>query len=239
MLQSVLNDMREANAGADSVICAILLKACCSQGKVTNAMELFHEIQGKCFQWDHAALNALLLACSRADSFEYADEVFQEMRRVKAVPTHMAVTTMVKMYGRARMPQSAEAVIEIFQNEFGVKPSLQAYANLLQAFTQNRMWRQSLDIFARLTRSGIQLDASTSAAILQACIKLGEYDTAMELVRKSPVQLPPAVLQSLSDAMRSSQRHALLHELTTLMSARYSQNRQDFSASKAAWPLGP
>jgi pentatricopeptide repeat protein len=221
-LQSVLHDMREAKVGADSVICAILLKACCSSGKIAQAMELFREIRGKCSQWDFVALNALLLGCSRNDKMEDADEVFQEMRRVRAVPNNMAATAMVKMYARARMPQKAESVIEILQHEFRVTPSLQAYANLIQAFTQNKMCRRSLDVFTHLSEAGIPLDIGTSTTIIQNCIELGEYDIAMELVRKSTVQLQPAMLQKLLEAMRSSQRHeALTHELTTLMCRRY------------------
>lgn len=234
MLQSVLRDMREATAGADSVICAILLKACCSTGKIVNAMELFREIQGKSFQWDYSALDALLLACSRTDNVDDADEVFQEMRRIGSAPSQIAATCFVKMYGRARMPQKAEAVIGTLQSEFGVTPSFQACANLIQSLTQNAMLRRSLDIFKRLSESGLQLDVGTHVTIIQNCIELGEYDTAMEIVRKASVPLQPAVLQNLLDAMLAAQRHSLAHELNTILSKRGYQCRPKVFSSRSA-----
>merc|ERR1719326_389284 len=167
--------------------------------------------------YDHAAMNSLLLACARVDRVADAEEVFEDMRQLKIVPNHMTTSVLVKMYGRARMPDKAESVVEAIQHEFGVRPNLQVYTSLIQALSQNKLWQRGLDIFSRMSRAGIEPDALTLATIVQGCINLGMFDHAMNLVKNASVRFQPEVLHNLFEAMERKGCHSLAGELKVFM----------------------
>jgi pentatricopeptide repeat protein len=226
ILQSILDDMRSANAAPDSVICAILIKASCSSGKLDNAIGLFQEMRTKGFQCDQVALHSLLLSCCQADRVADSEEIFAEMRRDRVAPSRNEATALVKMYGRARLPQKAESVVDILRVELNAKPNLQVYAALIQAFAQNKMWRRSVDVFKKLPSYGIEPDAPTHATIIQGCAKAGDFETAMEVVRHATVRLQPDVLQGLLQAMTCKEhQHPLARELDAIMREEYNHPR--------------
>jgi len=227
ILQSVLADMHASGAAPDAAVCAMLIKACCGNGNVDNAMTFFRQIHRKEVMHDHAAMNSLLLACSQLDRIEDAEEVFESMCQLWIAPSNMAMVSFVKMYGRARLSHKAEAVVDLIWRDFGTQPNPQVYASLIQALIQNKCLQRGLETFHKMTRSGIEADALTCSMIVQACIKLHQFDQALDFAQQTCVRIHPGLLQTLHEAMCHNGHHVLAVELKKLMCQPHRRNRTD------------
>jgi len=203
----------------------MLIKACCGAGNIDEAMAFFRQIPVKGNGCDHTALSSLLLACARTQRVTDALEVVGRMRQLGVAPNHMTMPVLVKMLGRARMPDEAEALVATSQRELGVKPNLQVYTSLIQALAHNKLGHRVLDVFSQMVSAGIEPDALTLATIMQGCINLGLFDQALTVVRQSSVRFQPEVLQNLLEAMRYKGCQTGATELEALMSNHQDQER--------------
>lgn len=220
ILQSVLNDMRTADSAPDAVSCSILIKASCGAGNVDNAMALFRQTRGKDLQCDQISLNLLLLSCAQTDRAEDAKEVLEYMRQLRLPPSSGAVDSLVKMYGRARFPAKAEALVDSTQREFGQKPNLQVYTSLVQVLAQGKMWQRALDFSDRMARSGVEPTAAILATMIQGCIQLGRFGQVMDLVRRTAPRVQLDIPQGVLEQLRQAGQLALASELEDLISRR-------------------
>jgi pentatricopeptide repeat protein len=208
VLESVISDLESSDAAPDMVISAFLIRASCSAGginhagNINHAMTLFRQIGRRGLMCDQAAMNTLLHTCARLDRVKDCEEVFDDMCKLSMLPNSSNVAIMVKMYGRARMPDSAEAAVEAIQRDFGTRPSLQVYSSLIQALSQNKLWQRVLDVFDQMSQSGLAPDALTCTTAIQSCINLGLLDHALNLVRRTSVRLQLETLHSLLEAMK-------------------------------------
>jgi len=241
MLHEVLHDMQKASISQDVVTYAILIKASCNAGDVQKALALFRQSSSHGLVFDQVSFNTLLLACSKAGLVADAEEIFEEMRRVDLMPTHVTTSIMIKMYGKAKMLDKAISLSELMEHDYGQVPNLFIYTCLIQACAQNKHVRRSWDIFNKMLHSGIEPDAVTYGTVIHGCVYMNKFDYAMVLVRhaymkpspegaavdtpfatgaisaKKPVPLQHDVLQMLLSALKRKEQAAFIVELEVIM----------------------
>jgi len=183
MLQEVLNDMSKAKSAPDVVTYSILIKASCNAGNLDNALALFNRVRKTGAMFDHVAFNTLLLAFSKADRLQEAEDIFQDMTKLKMMPTSVTTAILVKMYGRAQLPDKAAAVFDFIEYECGEKPDLFAYTCFIEACVQNRQVRRSWEVFDRMLRAGLVPDALAYTTAIHGCLQVCAFDHAMSLIR--------------------------------------------------------
>jgi pentatricopeptide repeat protein len=242
-LQEVIDDMNATSRFPDVTSYSILIKASCNSGNLDNAIALYKQIRGQGIAFDQVAFNMLLLACSRADRVAEAEEIFNDMHKLGMTPTSVTTSIVVKMYGRAKMPNKAFEVFDLIEQGYGEKPNLYAYTCLIQACAQNRQVRRSWEVFDRMLRRGIEPDSVTYGTLIHGCVYLNKFDHAMSLVRhayrvpkkafspttedppfaldalrlKKPARLQNDVLHTLLAAMQRKEWHALAQELSGII----------------------
>jgi pentatricopeptide repeat protein len=242
-LQEVIDDMNATSRFPDVTSYSILIKASCNSGNLDNAITLYKQIRGQGIAFDQVAFNMLLLACSRADRVSEAEEIFDDMHKLGMTPTSVTTSIVVKMYGRAKMPNKAFEVFDLIEQGYGEKPNLYAYTCLIQACAQNRQVRRSWEVFDRMLHRGIEPDSVTYGTLIHGCVSLNKFDHAMSLVRhayrvpkkafspttedppfaldalrlKKPARLQNDVLQTLLIAMQRKEWHALAQEFSGII----------------------
>lgn len=107
-LQEVLRDMDATRVQPDAVTYSILIKASCNAGNLEKALDLFKHVHNSGMACDQVTYNTILLACSKADRFTDADDIFQDMMQRNMVPNSLTCSILIKMYGRAKLPDKAE-----------------------------------------------------------------------------------------------------------------------------------
>lgn len=247
-LHEVIDDMRQANLVPDAVTYSILLKATCTTGPVSRALELFRRLRSEGVQLDEVAFNTVLVACSKAELIAEAEAIFEEMCQSGMKPSNVTSSVLVKMYGRAHQPDKALEVSEVVQRLSGKKPNLHVYTCLIQAFAQNRQLARSWKIFGQMLRSGVAPDAITYGTVICGCVYQRRLEQAMCLVRhaykrkpahcsslaaeeedffaelarwplQQTVQLQPEVLRTLRTALRRRNLSTLEAELDEILSS--------------------
>lgn len=239
-LAEVIADMSAAQVAPDVVTYSILVKASCQAGDIDSALGLFEKLRQEGLVFDTVAFNTLLLACSKAGRLADCERIFDEMCALGMRPTHVTISILVKMYGRAKMLSSAIAVADRMEKEYGETPNLHVYTCLIQACAQNGQVRKSWDVFNHMLASGIEPDAITYGAMVHGCIYLSSFEPAMCLVRQAyakacppgaeespfdqppvegctPVPLQAEVLSTLLACLRRRRQSGLARELEEIM----------------------
>jgi pentatricopeptide repeat protein len=255
VLQEIIDDMCKTSIVPDVVTYSILMKASCSCGNVQTALSLFRQIQDRGIEFDQAAFNTLLLACSKADQVADAEDIFEQMHRSGLAPTHVTTSIMVKMYGKAKTLDKAIALTKLLEDKYGQKPNLYVYTCLIQACVQNNHVRRSWDIFNNMISSGVEPDAITYGTVIHGCIYLNKFSYAMNLVRhayqrtnpvdasspfltasplKHAVPLQHEVLQMLLAALQRKDEHGLHAELQEIMAENAVVSRKSTNYPKNA-----
>jgi len=190
-LREVVDDMQQAAIKPDVVTYSILVKANCNAGNIAAAIALFRQLREHGLVFDEVAFNTLLLACSNAGKVACAEEIFQEMLDTGVAPTHVTMSILVKMYGKAKQLSKAVEVSRKIEASTGLKPNLYAYTCLIQACVRSKQVQASWDVFARMLCAGVVPDAITYGTAIQGCIYHNKFEQALALLRHAYMVPPP------------------------------------------------
>jgi pentatricopeptide repeat protein len=243
-LKEVIDDMNASSQGPDVTSYSILIKSSCNSGNLDNAIALYRQIRAQGVACDSAAFNMLLLVCSRSDRVADAEEIFSDMYELQMPVTNVTLSIILKMFGRAKLPNRAFDIFAVVEEGTGEKPNLYAYTCLIQALSQNKQVRRSWEVFERMLRRSIEPDAVTYGTLVNGCVYLNQFEHAMSLVRhaylkpakqgfaspsedppfplhllrlKRPVRLQSEVLHGLAAALQRKGLQAPAQELAGIM----------------------
>jgi len=117
---------------------SILLKSSCSSELLGDALSLVERIRTGGVVLDEVGFNTLLQTCSKTGQIKDGERLFEQMIQLGRVPTHVTISILVKMYGKAKMPEKAFEVSERVEREFGIKPNVHVYTCLIQLAFKTR-----------------------------------------------------------------------------------------------------
>lgn len=222
-LQELINDMNSATTSPDASAYGILITASCNVGNLDNAMALFKQLRGQGIIFDQSAFNMILTEFARASRMLEAEEIISDMFQLGVAPTNKATSTLVEMYGRAKLPNKASEMLDLIEHGTGAKPSSHVYTCLMQAYIKSGQVKRNLQVFDRMLHQGIEPGSIAYSTVISSCIHLNKLDLAMSFVRQArvlhsrPVTLQSEVLQTLLTAMRRKEQHSLAQELAAFM----------------------
>jgi len=240
-IRSILEEMRIAGMAPDVVTYSILLKSSCSSELLGDALSLVERIRTGGVVLDEVGFNTLLQTCSKTGQIKDGERLFEQMIQLGRVPTHVTISILVKMYGKAKMPEKAFEVSERVEREFGIKPNVHVYTCLIQACVQNKMVKRSWEVFNTMLRSRIEPDSVTLGAVMMGCIHHHKFEQAMSVARYAygvqepggasastfafndcfhgrgtQVQLQPDILEGLQSALKRKGEMNHLAELKAM-----------------------
>lgn len=242
-LQEVINDLQSVTSSKDATAYCILIKTSCNSGNLDNALTLWRQLRFQGITFDEGTFNIILLSCARADRVSEVEGIFYDMRQLGIMPNNAATCTIIKMYGRTKLPHKALEMLDIIENSKGERPNLQVYTCLIQTYSMSRAGSRSSMIFERMLQRGYEPDALVYDAVINSCLHANEFEHAMILVRHAsmlplrlngantgsprhglaglplsrPVSLQPETFKSLQKALQRKEQHAHIEELSTIM----------------------
>jgi len=146
----------EEAARPDLITYSILIRANCEQRSLDQALRLLNDMTEDNVVPDSVLLNHLLEGCCYASNAELGQHLFDKMvTSFKVQPSHFTLATMVKLYGKCGLCDSAEKFIISMEEKFGHKPSVITYTCFMSGCVRHgkldQAWNAYLamrDVFA-------------------------------------------------------------------------------------------
>jgi len=199
-VQPLLEGMCKHGVTPNVITYSTVIKGYCSANRLDDAFQLLHDMkQNSKLCPDEVTYNTLLDGCARYGSFDRGMSVLKEMRDASVPPSNFTLSVLVKLATRARQPGKAFELCDSICKEFGIRPNVHVYNNLIQAST----WCSKGPALARAGTDGghdlptplqtvekmfadkVRPDVRTYTLWLKSCVAAAQPEKGLEILRSA------------------------------------------------------
>jgi len=168
----------------DIVTYSTLVKGYCYAGSLDRALQVFMDMQqeGKCAP-DEVMFNSLLGGCAKEFRLEDALRLLDDMRKASIAPSNYTLSMLVKLMCRCRRLDQAFTMLDDISNEYNFKINIQVYTCLIQGCFFHGQTDKALAVYEKMINEGLHPDAMTYTVLARGCLRSGDIDNAVDLVR--------------------------------------------------------
>jgi pentatricopeptide repeat protein len=190
-VSQILEDMKASAVEPDIITYSTIVKGYCLSGDVDKAFEVLSDMKHDSkFAPDEIMYNSLLDGCAKQHRVDEALRLLEEMKASGTAPSNYTLSILVKLMGRARRLDQAEALIEELCEKHGFRPNIQVYTCLIQACIHNRKVDRALHLHdTMIEEAGCQPDQKLYSVLARGCLQAGFLQKAAKVVRVA-YQLP-------------------------------------------------
>jgi len=153
----------------DAVAYNTLMKGFSRQGQLERCFHLFNEMRAKGLSPSEMSFGILLDACIRAEDFDKAHAVCQDLRQSGLRLNAVLCTTCIKgLVGAGRLDEAA-SMFEEMQRSLDAKPDLITYSTLVKAYTDRGCVDNALEIVRTMIAQRVKPDEIILNSVLSAC----------------------------------------------------------------------
>ncbi|CAE8630894.1 unnamed protein product [Polarella glacialis] len=148
-----------------------LIKGYCAENQQEKAWQLLQDMkQSSGLRPDEVTYNTLLDGFAKVGQFDRGMAVLADMRASGVVPSNYTLSLLVKLANRSKRPAKAFELVEELTREFGLRPNIHVYNNLIHACTQNGDLQRALDVFGTMLGERVRPDGRSYSVLLRSCI---------------------------------------------------------------------
>jgi len=196
-VQPLLEGMSRHHIAPNVITYSTVIKGYCSADCLDDAFKLLHDMkQDSKICPDEVTYNTLLDGCARYGLFDRGMSVLKEMRDAGVPPSNYTLSVLVKLATRAKQPGKAFELCDSMCQEFGIRPNVHVYNNLIQAATccskgtsharsGGRDLQTALQTVVQMFANNVSPDARTYVLLLRCCLAAEQPEQALQLLRSA------------------------------------------------------
>jgi len=197
-VQPLLEGMNRHGITPNVITYSTVIKGYCSANCLDDAFKLLHDMkQNSKLCPDEVTYNTLLDGCARYGLFDRGMSVLKEMRDAGVPPSNFTLSVLVKLATRAKQPGKAFELCDSMCKEFGIRPNVHVYNNLIQAATWcskgaahvragvGQDLQTALQTVARMFAEKVRPDARTYTLLLKCCVAAEEPEQGLQLLQSA------------------------------------------------------
>lgn len=199
-VQPLLEGMASHGLEPNVITYSTVIKGYCSANRLDEAFELMeHMQQNGHLRPDEVTYNTLLDGCARYGLFDRGLAVIKEMSDAGVTPSNFTLSVVVKLATRAKRPTQAFELCDSFCKDFGIRPNVHVYNNLIQAASWcskgavalgggshlGRDLQTALQTVERMFREKVRPDARTYTLLVKCCVVAEQPEQALQLLRSA------------------------------------------------------
>eukprot|EP00930_Biecheleria_cincta_P050444 TRINITY_DN3560_c1_g1_i1.p1 TRINITY_DN3560_c1_g1~~TRINITY_DN3560_c1_g1_i1.p1 ORF type:complete len:954 (+),score=184.32 TRINITY_DN3560_c1_g1_i1:150-3011(+) len=197
-VKSLLDAMSEQAIAPNVITYSTVIKGYCSANRLDEAFELLEDMKlNKHICPDEVTYNTLLDGCARYGLFDRGLSVLEDMRGSGVPPSNFTLSVVVKLATRAKKPAKAFELCDQISQEFGLRPNVHVFNNLIQAAAATVSRRGQvgstlrpdsqppLETVERMFRAKVRPDPRTYTLLLRWCLDAEQPDVAVQLLRSA------------------------------------------------------
>ncbi|MCL7033462.1 hypothetical protein MKW94_018994 [Papaver nudicaule] len=168
----------------------------CRQNLFREALQAFDFMQSKThFHLNPSTYAHLISACSSLRLLQSGRKIHNHMMETNFQPDIILQNHLLNMYGKCGSPESARNVFDKM-----VERNLVSWTSIIAGYSQNHQEMDAIDMYFRMSRSGILPDHFTFGNMLRVCSGLGDVELGRQFhaaVIKSEYRLERIVQNAL------------------------------------------
>eukprot|EP00930_Biecheleria_cincta_P050441 TRINITY_DN3560_c0_g1_i1.p1 TRINITY_DN3560_c0_g1~~TRINITY_DN3560_c0_g1_i1.p1 ORF type:complete len:956 (-),score=215.22 TRINITY_DN3560_c0_g1_i1:175-3042(-) len=199
-VQPLLEGMASHGLEPNVITYSTVIKGYCSANRLDEAFELLkHMKKNSQLRPDEVTYNTLLDGCARYGLFDRGMAVVKEMSNAGVTPSNFTLSVVVKLATRAKRPTKAFELCDSFCKDFGIRPNVHVYNNLIQAATLCSKdavalgggsnlggdLQTALQTVERMFRERVRPDVRTYTLLVKCCVTANEPEQALQLLRSA------------------------------------------------------
>ncbi|KAJ9564088.1 hypothetical protein OSB04_000054 [Centaurea solstitialis] len=149
-----------------------IYQQCSHQKTIDHGKQAHAHMIASGFQPTVFVTNCLIQMYVKCSSLDYARKVFDEM------PHRDTVSWNAMVFGYAGF-----GCMDMARKMFDVMPEkdIVSWNSLVSGYLRNGMFWESVEVFVRVRREGLEVDATTFAVVLKACLGLEDYGFGVQV----------------------------------------------------------
>lgn len=199
-VKSLLEAMTKQGIAPNVITYSTVIKGYCSANRLDEAFELLKDMKlDRNICPDEVTYNSLLDGCARYGLFDRGLSVLEDMRSSGVPPSNFTLSVVVKLATRARRPAKAFELCDQISQEFGLRPNVHVFNNLIQAAASTMSRRMPggqagntqrhvqtpLETVERMFQAKVRPDPRTYTILLRCCLDAEQPEDALQLLRSA------------------------------------------------------
>lgn len=173
-------EMEESCFQPNRSIQVALVSSYLSCGKLDEACRVLNEMHAEGVAATRREYPRVITASCDAGDWDYAVETFLTMQGFGVDINSDVCDALLKgSFSCGKPHMGLELLIEMETSRMQV--SLEMYNEVLQALSDRGMWEESLRLFRRMEKRGVQVNKDTAVAVVASCLNAGKRDMASSL----------------------------------------------------------
>ncbi|XP_077213570.1 tetratricopeptide repeat (TPR)-like superfamily protein [Tasmannia lanceolata] len=142
-----------------------LMISCCVQtGRLSDAVELFHQVKMYGHRPDSITVVNLLAGCAQLQSLQFGKRLHNYICRNNLEIEAFLVTALIDMYAKCGSIESAERVFGSVE-----EPCIATWNSMILGYALYGLEKKALDLYTKMRERGERPDEITFVGVLSAC----------------------------------------------------------------------
>ncbi|KAK9677765.1 hypothetical protein RND81_11G165200 [Saponaria officinalis] len=120
-------------------------------------------------------------SCSQAGDWEFACNVYADMKKKDVIPDEMFFSALIHVAGRAGKLDAAFEILQDAKTQ-GMNPGIVSYSSLMGACSNTKNWERALELFEQIKAMNLKPAVSTVNALITALSDAGQMQKALDVL---------------------------------------------------------
>lgn len=147
------------------------LRIASKEGKLSEAMELFRNVQKQGIPMDSISYVCILQCCADLKALEEGREVYDHIIRSGFRPDILVDNKLIEMYGKCGCVQEARQVFDKM-----LERDCSSWNYMIAGLSYSGLADEAIQLFGQMKEAGVRPNGNTFLGVLSACNRLGLVD---------------------------------------------------------------
>ncbi|XP_057840750.2 pentatricopeptide repeat-containing protein At1g15510, chloroplastic [Cryptomeria japonica] len=154
----------------------VMIMAYVNQGFYEEALLLYYQMPLAGVKPDHYTFSCVLKACASLSALSHGLEIHAYVIRGGFESYNYVGNALVTMYGKCGVVKYAREVFDKIP-----KLDVISWNAIIKCYAEDGCFKEALELFAEMQRTGIQVDLTTMVTIVPLCARLGDLQRGKEI----------------------------------------------------------
>jgi len=188
---------------------SIVIKALVDSHDMERALLILSDMLSAGTKPDEIIFTHLLEGCRLVNNHKLGERLFEDMLSANVHPSEYTLTMMVKLHGRCGAHEKAYQLVESWEKQHGMKPTVIHYTCVMSGCLRSKAYGQAWAAYQLMVKRGVRADDMMMSTLLPAMVAAQAFDRVLQLARDAlqrprGIKVPGAALNSALSQMEKA-----------------------------------
>eukprot|EP01018_Ginkgo_biloba_P006756 Gb_06104 [translate_table: standard] len=165
----LLQEVPESGIAFQEGLYHVLICTCKEAGNYKDAAQVFSKMPKARIDPNLQITCTMIDTYSTMGLFAEAEDLFLQLKASNTILDMVTFSVVVKMYLNADLPKEAAQVLEMMENQNGIKPDSCLFHYMLRVYHKCGMLDKAAEVYSRIVRARLKWDGAMYNCIINCC----------------------------------------------------------------------